>query len=156
MLKSMGLQRAGHDLLTEKQLNIALNITKPFKDQNILRIKPLYISANKTSLLLSASSTPVESGQLGAGQDRWTHLLQWRGMQHMIRHQNRFFLAFSAFLRKNFSDSIPSQSESQGSPFLCKIIFLACHGPHILAKFPKYSCHAPHPPRGILRGKYVL
>ena len=62
--------------MTEQQQNIALNLTWPFGDQNILRIKPPYISANKTRLLLSAPSTHVESGQLGVGQDRWTCLLQ--------------------------------------------------------------------------------
>lgn len=87
------------------------------------------------------------------GLDR-TCLLQWRGVQCKLRHQNRFFLAFTAFLRKNFSDSIPSQSESQGSPFLFKIIFLACHGPHILAMFPKYSCHEP--PLGAFWGENMF
>ena len=69
VLQSMGSRRTGHDLLTEQQQNIALNLIWPFGDQNILRIKPPYVSANKTSLLLSAPSTHVESGQLGAGQD---------------------------------------------------------------------------------------
>ena len=74
-------------------------------------------------------------------------------MQCMLRHQNRFFLAFTAFRRKNFSDPIPSQSESQGSPFLRKIIFLSCRGSHVLAMFPQYSCHAPPHTQGHFEWK---
>lgn len=63
----------------------------------------------------------------------------------MVRGKNVFFLAFVAPVRKNFSDSIPALSKSQGSP--------ACHRPYIQAMFPKYSCRAS--PRGILMRKYM-
>lgn len=83
-----------------------------------LRIKPPYVSANKPAFLYSI--THVESGHWG-----WTGHVCCSGEEAVqAKTSEQILLAFTAFLRKNFSDSIPSQSESQGSPFLFKIIFL--------------------------------